>query len=70
MDLVLIPIWILKDDAELVLSFAPVLYFGSNFLLKISIDSWIVSFESKFNSLQIMTWKHLFKHVQKLKENN
>ena len=51
--MVLIPIWILKDDVELVLSSAPVSYFDSNFLLKIPIDSGLNYFERKFNSLQL-----------------
>ena len=34
------------------LSSAPVSYFGSNFLLKIPIDSRLLFFERKFNSIQ------------------
>ena len=43
----------IEDDAEFVLSSAPVSYFGSKFLLKIPIDSRLVFFERKFNYLKL-----------------
>ena len=42
-----------EDDTEFVLSSAPISYFGYNFLLKISINSKLVFFKRKFNSLQL-----------------
>ena len=42
----------IEDNAEFVLSSAPVQYFGHNFLFKIPIDSRLDFFERKFNYLQ------------------
>ena len=43
----------IEDDAEFVLSSAPVSYFGHKFLFKIQIDSGLMFLERKFNSLQL-----------------
>ena len=43
----------IEDDAKFMLSSAPISYFGYNFLLKILIDSRLVFFERKFNSIQL-----------------
>ena len=41
----------IEDNAEFVLSSAPISYFGHNLLLKIPIDSELMFFERKFNFL-------------------